>query len=105
MNDDEREKRERFTDTEIQTGAVAVAGLERLYASLEERGGRHDDRLILAILNVKAMFQDVPALPADEPFDDDARRKAIAQIHQLALGVADLAKQVGDLIGEMKRFL
>lgn len=59
--------RERFTESEIQTGVVALAGLERLYTQLEERDGPHDDRLVMAIQNVKAMFQGAPAAAEVQP--------------------------------------
>lgn len=52
--------RERFTPDEIQIAAVAIAGLERLYGKLLAREGPHDDRLVIAIQQLKRIFQEDP---------------------------------------------
>jgi hypothetical protein len=87
--------RERFTANEIQTGIVAVAGLERLYAKLEERGGPRDDRLVMAIQNVKAMFQ---ACPEAAPFVPQQRPSEPEAVTDARVVTEEQLEKLGKLV-------
>lgn len=93
----------RFVEDELRTAFVAFQGLQRVYASLLNRENRADaDRLAFAILKLRRIFDDTTPR---EVADDDARLQAAAAVRDLAQGVADLAKEVGALVVEMKRFI